>query len=155
MDPKLWGPHLWYFLHTVSFRFPAKPTWTDKKEMTEFLVALQYILPCEHCRFHYKNYLLDYPPVLDNQTQFMMWMVQLHNNINQRLGKPPKNYDEVITFYQDVYDGKVLYQQPPTSKVEKINEFYRKGFIFTSIVAVILFIFVILQLSPRVSKLRG
>ena len=76
--------------------------------------------------------------------------------INKIIGlKPQKKYDEVITFYQDVYDGKVLYQQPPKSKIEKINEFYRKGFVFTSIVSVILFIFVILQLSPRVSKLRG
>ena len=154
MDPQLWGPHLWYFLHTISFQFPIKPTWTEKKEMTDFLVALQYILPCEHCRFHYKNYLLDYPPTLENQTQFIMWMINLHNNINTRLGKPTKTYEEVLEFYQEVYDGKRLYQIPPKSKIEKLNEFYKKGFIFLAILSVILFLFVIMQLGPMVSKLR-
>ena len=154
MDPQLWGPHLWYFLHTISFEYPITPTWTQKKEMTDFLVALQYIIPCEHCRFHYKNYLLDYPPSLENQTKFIIWMVNLHNNINVRLGKPQKPYEEVLEFYQQVFDGKRLYQLPPKSQIEKINEFYRKGFIFVGILCAILFFFVILQGRSIISVLK-
>jgi hypothetical protein len=154
MDPRLWGPHLWYFLHTISFQFPVNPTWTHKKEMSDFLISLQYILPCEHCQFHYKNYLLDYPPTLENQTQFIMWVINLHNNINIRLGKPQKNYKEVIEFYQQVYDGKRLYQPPPKSITEKVNEFYKKGFIFLGILCIVLLFFVMMQIGPRVSKLR-
>ena len=37
MDPQLWGPHLWYFLHTITFQYPIKPSWNDKKEMSDFL----------------------------------------------------------------------------------------------------------------------
>ena len=154
MDPQLWGPHLWYFLHTISFEYPVNPTWTQKKETNDFLVALQYILPCEHCRFHYKNYLLDYPPSLENQTKFIMWMIGLHNNINVRLGKPQKSYEEVLEFYQQVFDGKRLYQLPPKSKIEKINEFNKKGFIFTGILCVILFFFIILQGRSIISVLQ-
>ena len=154
MDPQLWGPHLWYFLHTITFQYPIKPSWNDKKEMSDFLVSLQYILPCEHCRFHYKNYLLDYPPTLDNQTQFIVWMIGLHNNINMRLGKPQKTYVEVLEFYQAVFDGKILYQPPPKSKIEKINEFYKKGFIFTGILCIILLFFVMLQGRQRIAVLR-
>ena len=154
MDPSLWGPHLWYFLHTITFQYPVKPTWNQKKEMSDFLISIQYILPCEHCKFHYKNYLLDYPPNLENQTQFIMWMINLHNSINVRLGKPQRDYQEVIQFFQDVYDGKRLYQPPPKSKIEKINEFYKKGCIFLSFLTIILLFFVILQGGPSIRIMK-
>ena len=36
----VWGPGLWFFLHTISFNYPNKPTAEQKK--------------------HYKNYYISY-----------------------------------------------------------------------------------------------
>ena len=153
MDPNLWGPHLWYFLHTLTYQFPIQPTWNDKQHMNEFLVSLEHILPCEHCKFHYKNYLLDFPPILDNQTQFIIWMIQLHNFVNQRLGKPQKEYAEVLEFYQAVFNGKQDYM-PQKCPVQELNEFYKKGCIVLAVISAFLLFFIFLQNRPTISRNR-
>ena len=51
----VWGPSMWHFLHTFSFNFPVKPTKEDKKHYKDFIVSLQHVLPCKHCRINLKN----------------------------------------------------------------------------------------------------
>ena len=31
-DPEIWGPHYWFFLHTVSESYPLTPNETTKKK---------------------------------------------------------------------------------------------------------------------------
>ena len=30
MDPEVWGPHGWYFLHSITLAYPDNPTDDDK-----------------------------------------------------------------------------------------------------------------------------
>ena len=30
-EPEIWGPHYWFFLHTVSESYPVHPTSVTKK----------------------------------------------------------------------------------------------------------------------------
>ena len=55
MNPKIWGPHAWIFLHSVSFSYPDDPTEEDKKEYKKFFESLQYVLPCDTCKYNYKK----------------------------------------------------------------------------------------------------
>ena len=61
MDPSVWGPHAWFFLHTVTFTYPKNPTELDKRHMYDFFTKLQYILPCEMCKQHYQEHLYTMP----------------------------------------------------------------------------------------------
>ena len=31
MNPSVWGPKLWFSLHTITLNYPKKPTYKDKK----------------------------------------------------------------------------------------------------------------------------
>ena len=42
MNQNIWGPHLWFSLHTISFNYPLKPTENDKYNQ-----QLQIISPIE------------------------------------------------------------------------------------------------------------
>ena len=55
MMVKIWGPLQWTFLHTMSFNYPVNPTPEDKKHYRDYVLNLQYILPCKYCRINLTN----------------------------------------------------------------------------------------------------
>ena len=32
LDPSVWGPHYWFFLHTISMTYPYHPNAVTKKK---------------------------------------------------------------------------------------------------------------------------
>ena len=61
MDPRIWGPHTWFFLHTLTFSYPDQPGEDDKRKMYTFFTNLADILPCSVCKIHYKENIEKYP----------------------------------------------------------------------------------------------
>ena len=55
MVTSVWGPPMWHYLHTMSFNYPVNPTPEDKKHYRDFIINLQYVLPCKYCRINLKN----------------------------------------------------------------------------------------------------
>ena len=53
----VWGPSMWHYLHTMSFNYPVEPTAEDKKHYRDFMLNLQYVLPCKYCRDNLVNNL--------------------------------------------------------------------------------------------------
>ena len=53
MLTSVWGPSMWHFLHTMSFNYPVNPTPADKKHYRDFMLSLQYTLPC---KYYYECY---------------------------------------------------------------------------------------------------
>ena len=41
MDPTIWGPKLWFVIHTVTFNYPSNPTNIDKKVHFDFFMNLR------------------------------------------------------------------------------------------------------------------
>jgi hypothetical protein len=58
----IWGPPMWHYLHTMSFNYPVHPTMEDKKHYRNFILELQYVLPCGKCRDNLKNNFKKMPP---------------------------------------------------------------------------------------------
>ena len=50
----VWGPSMWHYLHTMSFNYPVKPSDDDRKHYKNFILSLQYVLPCKYCRINLK-----------------------------------------------------------------------------------------------------
>ncbi len=48
MLTSVWGPSLWHYLHTLSFNYPVNPTPENKSKYKEFILNLQYTLPCKY-----------------------------------------------------------------------------------------------------------
>ena len=99
MNQNLWGPQLWFFLHTISFNYPLKPTDKDKDKIVSFLYGLQPVIPCKICRDHFKRNLAETPPKLESRKDFSEWMIDAHNEVNSRTGKKIYTYDEAINIW--------------------------------------------------------
>ena len=90
MLTSVWGPSMWHYLHTLSFNYPIKPTCEDKKKYREFILNLQYTLPCKYCRMNLKNNFKQHPLQschMKNRETFSKYLYQLHEVVNKMLGK--------------------------------------------------------------------
>jgi hypothetical protein len=89
-------------MHLAALGYSNSPTLPEKRAAKEFYESLQYMIPCPICKTHYAEFLKQYPltPSLDSRTDLFRWTVQVHNAVNESLGKP-SNYTEAdaIRFY--------------------------------------------------------
>jgi hypothetical protein len=86
----VWGPSMWHFLHTMSFNYPVQPTADDKKHYRDFMLSLQYILPCKYCRQNLtKNYKVFPLKASDmaGRESFSRYVYKLHEMVNKMLKK--------------------------------------------------------------------
>jgi hypothetical protein len=86
----VWGPPMWHFLHTISFNYPEYPTKQQKKNYRNFILSLENILPCRHCRDNLKKNLKKIPLTMKNMKNrhtFSLWMYNLHEIVNKMLHK--------------------------------------------------------------------
>ena len=89
VDPALWGPHVWRFLHVAAALPVARSRGRDKWRAV--LEALRTALPCPECTGHYQAWHRAHP------FRVMMggaavrrtaarWVLDLHNDVNRRRG---------------------------------------------------------------------
>ena len=45
LDPKVWGPHYWFVLHTIALTYPITPNDVCKKKYYDFIHNLPLFLP--------------------------------------------------------------------------------------------------------------
>ena len=86
----VWGPSMWHYLHTMSFNYPVNPTEDDKKHYRDFVINLQYVLPCKYCRQNLANNLKVMPLekcVMKNRETFSRYIYKLHELVNKLLKK--------------------------------------------------------------------
>ena len=109
MDPKVWGPHGWQFLHSITLAYPDNPTLEDKNNHAQFFNGIQNILPCQRCRDHYTLSLQELPVEqhLENKESLFRWLVDIHNRVNVKNNKREYSYDEVTKLYEKMYGKSV------------------------------------------------
>jgi hypothetical protein len=99
MKKSEWGPKLWSFLHACSFALPETPSEDQKKAFEDLLNALKVLVPCPECREHYCNYIKGSPAPLECGGNLQAWLVEFHNNVNRRIGKPEFSHADAKTMY--------------------------------------------------------
>tara|TARA_Y100000992_G_scaffold300767_1_gene270099 strand:- start:5174 stop:5761 length:588 start_codon:yes stop_codon:yes gene_type:complete len=90
MLTSVWGPGMWHYLHTMSFNYPVKPTKYDKKHYRDFVLQLQYVLPCGKCRENLKKNFKELPLTqgdMESRYTFSKYMYKLHEKVNTLLNK--------------------------------------------------------------------
>ena len=105
LDPKVWGPHYWFFLHTVAMTYPHHPNTVTKKKYYEFIQNLPLFLPVQEISSEFSKLIDKYPitPYLDNRDSLIRWTHFIHNKINQKLEKPQISLNEFYVKYYDEY----------------------------------------------------
>ena len=105
LDPKIWGPHFWFVLHTIALNYPLFPNETIKKKYYDFIQNLPLFIPITDMGNFVSRLLDNYPvtPYLDSRESFIKWMYFIHNKVNESLGIPAKSLDETLRNYYDQY----------------------------------------------------
>ena len=112
-----WGPLLWHFLHMMSFNYPINPENYNIEHNYKsgfiqnayylFIRLLQFILPCGACRDNLVNNLdslkfkENKKKILKNRESFSRFIYDLHETINNMLGKQSNlTYEDIRDFYE-------------------------------------------------------
>ena len=131
LDPKIWGPHYWFFIHTVAMTYPIRPNAGTKKKYYEFIQNWPLFIPVENISGEFSKLIDKYPvtPYLDNRESLIRWTHFIHNKINQKLEKPQISLSEFYIKYYEEYK----------SQNAKQVEYYklREKAIFCGIIVVI------------------
>jgi len=103
INPKLWGPMMWYLLHTLSYAY--QPVLMNYYQT--FFHIIFSIFPCPHCQYHYTQHLYKSPPNLQSAESLSKWVILLHNNVNQFKKKRVYSLEEAKELYY--YKGELLF----------------------------------------------
>ena len=157
MNQNIWGPHLWFSLHTMSFNYPLKPNFEDKQYYKDFFTNLQHVIPCSVCKKNYIRHLKEHPinNYLDNRSTLVYWVIDMHNMVNGEIGKKILSYEVVIKKYEEVYKKKIILNEntiPNNNIYFKENKEYKENIKnnsinknFINIFLIILFILLIIN----------
>jgi len=100
----VWGPSTWHLLHTMSFNYPVKPTCDEKREYREFVLKLQYVLPCGKCRKNLRKNFEKLPLLwkhMATRSTFSKYIYKLHELVNTMLHKTSGlSYNDVRERYE-------------------------------------------------------
>ena len=100
----VWGPGMWHYLHTMSFNYPASPSESDKKNYREFVLKLQYVLPCGKCRKNLRKNFKKLPLLaadMESRETFSRYLYNLHEVVNKMLGKKSNvSFEEIRERYE-------------------------------------------------------
>jgi hypothetical protein len=110
MNQNIWGPHLWFSLHTISFNYPLNPTIQDKEYYKNFFIVFQHVIPCSVCKKNYIRHIKEHPisQNLENRKSLVYWTIDMHNMVNAEIGKKILSYEIVIKKYEEVYKKKII-----------------------------------------------
>ena len=123
MNQNVWGPHTWFFLHSVTFNYPFKPTVYDKHHIKQFFKEIEDILPCSVCRRHYKEHLKKKPIKSESRKELVYWLIDLHNIVNIQEHKPTMSYQAVLDLYSREYQKKIVLEDPSDKSKKSNDEF--------------------------------
>jgi FAD-linked sulfhydryl oxidase len=68
--------------------YPENPTDEEQHRMLEFIRTLSKIYPCRYCAKDFEESVVKRPPDVASREKFSLWMCDLHNEVNEKLGKP-------------------------------------------------------------------
>ena len=105
-----YGRATWTLLHTMSVKYPEKPTAEDQRQMKEFMNALGTFFPCKECAGHLKSYIKAHPIDASSRTALVKYFGGLHNMVNKGIGKPQFDVTRIMERWADIDDktGKPL-----------------------------------------------
>ena len=127
----VWGHHVWKALHYISLGYPDNPTQQQKQDYKNFFLLLKTTLPCNLCRNHYEENLKELPltdKVLENRTNLIKWVIDLHNIVNKMKNYPILSYDDALKIINSYDINHINYD---------LNNFY---LIIILLILIILFI---------------
>jgi hypothetical protein len=103
----------------VTFGYPDQPSPEEQQAAVNLFESLQHLLPCPKCADHFCQGLSQTPvnQHVRSKQALTRWLVDFHNRVNARLGKPQMSYESVAQKYTSSDSvcpaSKLLLEQEP------------------------------------------
>ena len=96
VQPEIWGPNGWKFIHYVALNYPNNPNLQTKQNYKVFFENLQFVLPCKKCQKHYSNHIKKHKidSYLHSAKSLFRWTIDIHNLANLSLHKKTYSYEK-------------------------------------------------------------
>ena len=139
LDPHVWGPHYWFFLHTITLTYPHHPNAVTKKKYYEFIQSFPTFIPVDSIAKEFEKLIDLYPvtPYLDNRESFVRWVHFIHNKVNEQIGKPQLPLEDFFVAYYNEYNRK----DDRLSQYYEVREKIIYGGILASVLTVIYYLY--------------
>ena len=82
------GRNTWALLHSAAAHYPDAPAEAERAHARAFVHALGALYPCSWCANDFREAVEESPPPLHSREGFSVWMCEMHNRVNEKLGKP-------------------------------------------------------------------
>jgi len=105
MEPDIWGPSAWIFLHSITLNYPDNPTNLDKIQYRNFFNSLNNVLPCLICKKNFTKHTNELPieHYLESKKTLSKWLVNIHNKVNIQHNKRTLTYKKFLELYSNIY----------------------------------------------------
>jgi len=132
LDPNVWGPHYWFFLHTIAICYPQYPNAVTKKKFYELIQNFHLFIPIENIANEFSKLIYTYPitPYLDSKDSFIKWTHFIHNKINEKLEKPEISLQEFLFKYYEAY-------KPVNEKMVEYKKIKEKAIYIATILLIV------------------
>lgn len=139
LNPKVWGPHYWFVLHTIANTYPLSPNDVTKKKYYDFIQNLPVFLPMNPIGNNFLDLLDQYPvtPYLSSRMSFMKWVNFIFNKINKQLKKKEIDFYEDLEKYYEEYKPKEM----KNKQITKTRKKYIEGGIFVLLLVTIIYFY--------------
>lgn len=137
LDPNIWGPQYWFFLHTSALSYPIKPNDTIRKKFYDFIHNFPIFIPDPKIASSFSELLEKYPvsPYLDSKDSLVRWTHFIHNKVNAKLEKDQislgKFYTEYYKRYETISEKQVEYVKTKRHIVYAVLVIFMGIIIFT------------------------
>ena len=110
LEPSVWGPHFWFFLHTIAMNYPPRANEVTKRKYYDLIQNMPLFIPNQEIGNRFSAYLDKYPvsPYLYSRDSFIRWVHFLHNQFNHFLKKEEMSLFTALDNYFANYKPKQL-----------------------------------------------
>ncbi|CAK9442253.1 uncharacterized protein LODBEIA_P59960 [Lodderomyces beijingensis] len=93
------GRASWRLFHTILARYPDSPSQTEQSTLSSYIMLFAQVYPCGDCARHFQKLLASYPPQTKSRKTAALWGCDIHNKVNERLGKMEYDCTTILEDY--------------------------------------------------------
>ena len=101
---KKWGPHIWYFFHTVAEKVQDEHFPTVRCDLLKYIEIICKNLPCPSCAAHASDYISRVNiHSIQTKEDLKKLLYVFHNNVSKRIGHSEFLYSELTDKYSNAH----------------------------------------------------
>ncbi len=103
--PKDFGPDFWSVLEELAVGYPERADAEMQLSMKQTLAGIAKHFPCIECSRHFTPHVAKMEPKdLYGRMGLTSWIINTHNTVNKRLGKPVYSFPEAMKLIATKYE---------------------------------------------------